>query len=152
VFGTNRNIFPELAAAVKRLIKMSDKKETKFFKKVRESLELENCQFRQSKLYRRQRRCCHKRCYRKWNASDVQSMRKLLLGVENRAAMRWFLEPFQDLNSRPIRRYLPDDTKHLNEEEFDGISVCQQYFKWVWGVSNTLVADPTKDKRKLLVI
>jgi len=75
-----------------------------------------------------------------------------MLGVENRAAMRWFLSPLQDLNSRPIRRYLPEDTKKFNEEEFDCISVCQPYFKWVWGVSNSLLADATKDKRKLLVI
>ena len=141
-----------MVEAFKRLVKMSEKKETKWSKKVRESIELQNCHFRQSKLYRRHRRCCKKRCYRKWKPFQIQTIRKQLLSLKNRAALRGFLAPLQDINSRPIRRWLPEDTKQLNDDSFDCISVCQPYFKWVWGVSNSLLADARKDKRKLLVI
>jgi len=85
-------------------------------------------------------------------------LRKHLLKLKNLAALRVFLAHFQDLDSRPILRVIPSDVNQVSFEFNDDsqnrlevISVCHTFFKWVWGVSNSFLADERKDKRKLRV-
>jgi len=143
---------------LQRDLKMSEKIESKWKKKVSESTELENCEFRMSAWYKKHRHCCaRRRCYKKFKAFEIQSLRKNLLKLESLAEVRLFLAHFQDLDSRPILRVIPSDVKQVSLDFNDDcqnlevVSVCHAFFKWVWGVSNSFLADERKDKRKLRV-
>jgi len=63
---------------LQRDLKMSEKIESKWKKKVRESTELENCEFRVCSWYRKHHHCCaRRRCNKKLKAFEIQATKTL---------------------------------------------------------------------------